>query len=172
MEPASHVPHSLAPGVQTVCHLSWLKVSVALRYVRTFRGHRRRGGRSGSTFHDSWLGRHVSARPGGSIEQDPVIDRRMFIAGTSAVLLAVPLAAEAQRLLLYEGRVQWIAGSTLILATDDGWSIRVDLTRVPQSDYSGLGPRDRIIVSGALSQDGKNVLGLSIERVRSDYQSP
>jgi hypothetical protein len=31
-----HVPHSLAPGSQTVCHLPWLKVSVALRYVRTF----------------------------------------------------------------------------------------------------------------------------------------
>jgi hypothetical protein len=31
-----HVPHSLAPGSQTVCYLPWLKVSVALRYVRTF----------------------------------------------------------------------------------------------------------------------------------------
>src|SRR5713101_6253663 len=88
------------------------------------------------------------------------------------VLLAAPLAAEAQRPQLYEGRVQWIAGSTLILMTDEGWSLRVDLTRVPQSDYSGVGPRDRIIVNGTLSQDGNYVLGLSIERVRSDYQSP
>jgi len=31
-----HVPHSLAPGSETVCYLPWLKVSVALRYVRTF----------------------------------------------------------------------------------------------------------------------------------------
>jgi hypothetical protein len=30
------VPHSLAPGSQTVCYLPWLKVSVAFRYVRTF----------------------------------------------------------------------------------------------------------------------------------------
>ena len=90
----------------------------------------------------------------------------------AGALLAAPLTAEAQRLMLYEGRVQWIAGSTLILATDDGWSIRVDLTRVAQSDYSGLGPRDRIIVSGTLSEDGNYVLGLSIERVRSEYQSP
>jgi hypothetical protein len=100
------------------------------------------------------------------------VDRRRFLAGTGAVLLAAPLAAEAQRLLLYEGRVQWIAGSTLILMTDDGWSLRVDLTRVSQSDYSGLGPRDRIIVRGTLSQDGNYVLGLSIERVRLEYQSP
>ena len=100
------------------------------------------------------------------------MERRRFIEVIAGGLITAPLAAEAQRLLLYEGRVQWIAGSTLILATDDGWSIRVDLRRVPQSDYSGLGPRDRIIVSGTLSQDGNYVLGLSIERVRLDYQSP
>jgi hypothetical protein len=100
------------------------------------------------------------------------MERRKFMGLMAGALLGAPLAAEAQRLLLYEGRVQWIAGSTLILATDDGWSIRVDLTRVPQSDYSGLGPRDRIIVSGTLSQDGNYVLGLSIERGRLNYQSP
>jgi len=101
-----------------------------------------------------------------------VIDRRTFLAGVTGGLLAAPLAAEAQRLLLYEGRVQWIAGSTLVLATDDGWSLRVDLTRVPQSDYSGFRQGDRIIVSGKLSQDGNYVRGLSIERARSDYQAP
>ena len=100
------------------------------------------------------------------------IARRTFLAGTAGVLFASPLLAEAQRPLLYEGRVQWIAGSTLILLTDDGWSLRVDLTRVPQSDYSGLTPRDRIIVSGTLSQDGNYVLGLSIEQLRSDEQTP
>jgi hypothetical protein len=100
------------------------------------------------------------------------MERRRFIEVIAGGFLAAPLAAEAQSLLRYEGRVQWIASSTLILATDDGWSIRVDLTRVPQSDYSGLGPRDRIIVSGTLSQDGNYVLGLSIERVRLNYQAP
>ena len=84
----------------------------------------------------------------------------------------MPLGAEAQRLLLYEGRVQWIAGSPLILMADDGWSLRVDLTSVPQSDYSGLGPRDRVIVGGTLPQNGNYMLGLSIERVRLEYQSP
>jgi len=82
------------------------------------------------------------------------------------------LAAEAQRLLLYEGRVQWIAGSPLILMTNDGRSLRVDLTRASQSDYSGLRLRDRVIVGGTLSQDGNYMLGLSIERVRLEYQSP
>jgi len=36
MDSLPQVPHSLAPGSQTVCYLPWLKVSVALRYVRTF----------------------------------------------------------------------------------------------------------------------------------------
>jgi hypothetical protein len=32
-----HAPHPLAPGAQTACYLAWLKVSVALRYVLSFR---------------------------------------------------------------------------------------------------------------------------------------
>ena len=36
MDLLPHVPHPLAPGSQTLCYLPWLKVSVALRYVRTF----------------------------------------------------------------------------------------------------------------------------------------
>ncbi len=98
--------------------------------------------------------------------------RRAVVGALAVSLLVASVAAEAQRLQVYEGRVQWIAGSTLILMTEEGWSLRVDLTRVPQSDFSGVGPRDRIIVSGTLSRDGNYVHGLSIERVRSDYQSP
>ena len=98
--------------------------------------------------------------------------RRAFIAMLAVGLLAAPLAAGAQGLVYYEGRPQWIAGSTLILATVDGQSIRVDLTRVDQSEYSGLGPRSRILVTGVISEDGNYVIGLSIRRVRSDLQSP
>ena len=36
MDPLPHISHSLAPGYQTICYLPRLKVSVALRYVRTF----------------------------------------------------------------------------------------------------------------------------------------
>ena len=92
----------------------------------------------------------------------------MIVAG----LLAVPLAAEAQGLVYYEGRVQWLAGSTLILVTDQGWSLRVDLTRVDQSEYLGLGSRVRILVTGVISDDGNYLIGLSIRRIRSDFQSP
>jgi len=36
MDPSPLVPHPLAPGSQRACYLPWLKVSVALRYIRTF----------------------------------------------------------------------------------------------------------------------------------------
>jgi len=38
IDPSPRLPvsHSLAPVSQTACYLPWLKVSVALRYVRTF----------------------------------------------------------------------------------------------------------------------------------------
>jgi len=87
-------------------------------------------------------------------------------------LLVAPLTAEAQRLLYYEGTVQWIAGSTMVISTDEGWSLRIDLTRVPLSDYSGLALRDRIIVTGLLSADGNYLIGQSIQRTRLDYQAP
>ena len=97
------------------------------------------------------------------------MERRTFIAMIAAGLLAAPLAAEAQGLVYYEGRVQWVAGSTLILMTDEGWSIRVDLTRVGQSEYQGLGSRARIIVGGMVSQDGNYLVGLTIRQVRTDF---
>ena len=112
----------------------------------------------------------VAPRVGGRVE--PLMERRTFIAMIAVGLLAAPLATEAQGLVYYEGRAQWIAGSTLILATDEGWSIRVDLTRVDQREYLGLGPRVRIIVSGVVSEDGNYLIGRSIRRIRSESESP
>src|SRR5262245_34885658 len=100
------------------------------------------------------------------------LERRAFMTLVAASLLVAPLEAEAQRLLYYEGTVQWIAGSTMVIATDDGWSLRVDLTRVPQSDYSGLGLLDRVIVTGLLSSDGNYLIERYIQRTRLDHHAP
>jgi hypothetical protein len=43
---------------------------------------------------------------------------------------------------------------------------------VALSDYSGLAVRDRIIVTGLLSQDGNYLIGRSIQRARLDFQAP
>jgi len=93
------------------------------------------------------------------------------MAVVAGALLGMSRNAEGQRL-LYVGTVQWIAGSTMILATDEGWSLRVDLTRVPQSEYSGLTIRDRVAVIGLLSADGNYLIGTSIQRARLDFQAP
>ena len=100
------------------------------------------------------------------------MERRAFITMIASSLLAAPLSAGAQGLVYYEGRVQWLSGSTLVLTTDEGWSLRVDLTRVDQSDYLGLRSGARIVVTGVISEDGNYLIGRSVRQVRSDFQSP
>ena len=101
-----------------------------------------------------------------------MMERRTFLIMMAGGLLAAPQAAEAQEVVYYEGRVQWITGSTLILAPDRGPAIKVDLRRVDQSEYSGLKPRARIFVTGVVSEDGNYLIGLSIQRSEFDYQGP
>ena len=98
------------------------------------------------------------------------------IAGISVILLLglVGSAHSQQGYLRLEGHVQWIAGQTMILATNtDGtdsyiprslWSIRVDLTRVPQDEYAALAQGDLVTVTGVLSDDNSRLFGTSIER--------
>ena len=90
-----------------------------------------------------------------------------------SLLLALPAAASAQsRAIRFEGRVQWIGGSVLSVAVNDGPSVAVDLGRVPQSDYSGLAQGDWVIVVGELSPDRRRILGSGITRSPNPFQSP
>ena len=100
------------------------------------------------------------------------MERRTFIAMISGGLLAAPLSAGAQGVVYYEGRVQWVSGLTLILMTTEGYSVKVDLRRVDQSEYLGLRTGTRILISGVISEDETYLIGLSIRQIRSEYQSP
>src|SRR5262249_58639499 len=60
-----------------------------------------------------------------SLRADPVIDRRTFLAGTGAVLLAAPLAAEAQQ-------------ATPAHAQKVGWLALVPLPRLLTEFQSGM----------------------------------
>jgi hypothetical protein len=91
------------------------------------------------------------------------------------LLLGVVGSAHSQeRYLRLEGHVQWIAGQTMILATNtDGtdsyiprslWTIRVDLRDVPQDEYAALAQGDVVTVTGVLSDDNSRLVGTSIER--------
>ncbi len=96
-----------------------------------------------------------------------------------AVLLALagtlgPAGAQGQYLQV-DGWVQWIAADRLQLVLDNGLSISVDLTRVPQSEYQALtlGPRDRVSVIGVVSSDNRRLVASSVTRAgRSGYQAP
>ena len=97
------------------------------------------------------------------------------IAVISVILLLglVGSTYSQERYLRLEGHVQWIAGQTMILATNtDGmnsyvpqvlWSVRVDLREVPQSEYDTLTQGDFVIVTGVLVDDSW-LAGTSIER--------
>src|SRR5215475_5470130 len=92
--------------------------------------------------------------------------RLLIVALLVLVPVIAPGVAQAQRYMQVEGWVQWVAADRLQLVLDNGLSISVDLTRVPQSQYVGLGPgqRDRIIVIGHIAPDNRRFIAVSITR--------
>ncbi len=77
--------------------------------------------------------------------------------------VTTPATAQGQYLQV-EGWVQWLSAQRLQLVLDNGLSISIDLTRVPQDQYQGLGPgmRDRISVIGVTSADNRRLVASSI----------
>jgi len=61
-----------------------------------------------------------------------------------------------------DGWVQWMSGDRMMLALGPGQSISIELRDVPQDQYMGIRPRDRVIVVGVLSSDGRRVEARSI----------
>src|SRR5256885_5078250 len=65
---------------------------------------------------------------------------------TGTLLVAVSAAQDMP--VRVSGRVQWIAGGTMIVALDDSPSINVDLPRVAQDQYAGLARGEWVVVTG------------------------
>jgi hypothetical protein len=61
----------------------------------------------------------------------------------------------------FEARVSWVAAETMVVATDDGVSVSIDLSQVAQDEYQRLASGARVIVTGALG--GNRVRATSIE---------
>ena len=80
-------------------------------------------------------------------------------------VLSVAAGADGDIPVQFEGRVQWIAGEMLTVATDDYQSISVDLTHVPQDEYQRLRNNDRVVVTGSISSEQSRVVATSIEPV-------
>jgi hypothetical protein len=95
----------------------------------------------------------------------------------AAMLLALagavaPAAAQGQYLQV-EGWVQWIAADRMQLVLDNGLSLAIDLTRVPQDQYRTLAQRDRVAVVGVVSSDNRRLMASSITRSEAwGTQSP
>ena len=100
--------------------------------------------------------------------------RRFLLLGlVCAPVLTLPSPTTAQtRYVRFEGRVQWLSGTVLSVAINDGPAVAVDLGRVPQSDYAGLNQGDWVLVTGELSSDRRRVLGTGISREGYPGQAP
>ncbi len=71
-----------------------------------------------------------------------------------------PAAAQGRPVVL-DGRVQWIAGKTMMVIPDAGGpSINIDLTQVPQDHYAGVAQGTRVSVAGI--NDGQRVQATSV----------
>jgi hypothetical protein len=75
-----------------------------------------------------------------------------------------PAAAADEQVVRVDGLVQWIGGGQMVVQSDTGASVGIDLTSVPQDEYANLGVRDRVAVVGMVSPDGRRVIGTSILR--------
>ena len=86
---------------------------------------------------------------------------------------AIAPAAGQPGFMQVDGWVQWVSGQRLQFVLDNGLSISVDLTRVPQSQYQSLSPgtRDRVTVIGVISQDNRRLVAQSVHRAQNwgDY---
>jgi hypothetical protein len=100
----------------------------------------------------------------------------LIAGGALAVMMLAaigPTAAQSGRYVQLAGQVQWIAGQKLMLLTDGGGGVDVDIARVPLDQYRTLTQGDRVIVGGVVSPDNRRVFANVIARdTRWDYQGP
>lgn len=81
----------------------------------------------------------------------------------SLVLAGALAPAVAQgRYVRLDGSVQWVAADKMQLILDNGASVAIDLTQVPQDQYRTLRARDRVSVIGVVSADNRRVLATSV----------
>ena len=89
--------------------------------------------------------------------------RRTLLAACALFALWPTTAAIAQDTRV-EGRVQWIAGTKLsMIPRAGGTPIAVDLSRVPQEQYSGVREGHPILIRGVVSVDSRLLIATAVE---------
>jgi len=86
------------------------------------------------------------------------------IAAACTVTLLVGVATAQDDLVRIDGRVLWIAGQTMVVAsyvTGDE-PIRVDLSQASQDEYQRLTTGDAVTVTGVMAEEGDRIVATSI----------
>jgi hypothetical protein len=86
---------------------------------------------------------------------------RRVASGLALVLWLAALATGQQRVQLH-GQVQWISGTQMVLMTDDGLSVAVDLLGVDQASYEGLTNGNWVTVVGEVARDRSRVIAREV----------
>jgi hypothetical protein len=76
--------------------------------------------------------------------------------------LVFALAAMAQELRSFHGRVLYVAGTSMGFAPDIGGSFDVDLSSIDQTAYQFLKSGDAVTVVGVVTPDGNKLIAVSI----------
>jgi hypothetical protein len=87
-----------------------------------------------------------------------VAGRNAALAFALALVLTVAGEARAQETVQVHGRVQWISGTQMIMVTDDGLSLAVDLLDVDQSSYEALANGATVTVGGVVASDRSRLI--------------
>jgi hypothetical protein len=72
--------------------------------------------------------------------------KRLLLFVSLLTVLISPIAALAQERVRFHAYVQWIAGSKMVLVTDYGASVTLDLSAADQSSYRALMGGDGVTV--------------------------
>jgi hypothetical protein len=75
-----------------------------------------------------------------------------FVAALFAMALHAPALAQDE-VLVFEGRVVFTSGQTMVLAPDNAPTVRVDLTRISQADLRRFSQNDYVVVTGRSCQE-------------------
>ncbi len=94
------------------------------------------------------------------------------VAAALVLLAGATIGSAQERGVRFEGRIQWIAGQVATLGLDTGETVSVDLSRVPQDEYAALRSRDRVVVTGVISDDDNRVIGTAVARIRPATWTP
>ena len=85
------------------------------------------------------------------------------LAVLGAISTGCSAADDNDTLVRFGARVSWIAAEIMVVSTDDGPVVSVDLSQVAQEEYQRLVTGARVIVTGTLA--GNRVMATSIESV-------